>query len=89
MDSSHNQSEVARLRQQIALEYEAAQRGLTGLSQGTAQHAFITACMEQMGKLHEDLIVLVGREMAVQVLAETLEAAPVSNGCIGVKSRSW
>jgi hypothetical protein len=45
--------------------------------------------MEQMGKLHEDLIVLIGRDMAVQVLAETLEATPVSNGCIGVKSRSW
>jgi len=62
MDNAHNLSEVARLRQQITLEYEAAQRGLTGFSQGTAQHQFITARMEQMEKLHEDLIVLVVSE---------------------------
>ena len=41
------ESEVARLRQQLDLEHEAAQRGLTGLSSGTARHAFITARMIQ------------------------------------------
>ena len=40
-------SEVARLRRLIAAEYEAAQRGLTGLSQGTAKHAFIEARMNR------------------------------------------
>ena len=42
-------SEVARLRRLIAAEYEAAQRGLTGLSQGTAKHAFIEARMNGAG----------------------------------------
>jgi hypothetical protein len=41
-------SEVARLRQRIRMEYEAAVRGLCGLTQGTAQHAFITRRMEHM-----------------------------------------
>ncbi len=36
-----NQSKVASLLNQIRSEYEAAQRGLSGLSQGTGQHAFI------------------------------------------------
>src|SRR5438128_12674006 len=38
-------SEVARLRQLITAEYEAAGRGLTGLAQGTARPAFIDARM--------------------------------------------
>ena len=32
-------SEVAKLLQQISLEYEAATRGLTGLSAGSAKHS--------------------------------------------------
>lgn len=43
-----NQSEVARLLGRIREEYEAAQRGLTGLSYGASQHEFITARMENI-----------------------------------------
>ena len=69
------QSEVARLRQQIALEYEAATRGLHGLALGTAQHAFITQRMENMAAHHVSLQRLVGADEAAKLLAETLEQA--------------
>ena len=68
-------SEVAQLRQQIAAEYEAAMRGLHGLAQGTAQHAFITQRMERMAACHETLKGLVGEQEASKLLAETLEQA--------------
>jgi hypothetical protein len=70
-----NKSEVVWQLEQIRLQYEAAERGLTGLAQGTARHQFITARMEQMGKLHEELVMLVGAEQATRLFAETLENA--------------
>ena len=72
---SENKSEVARVLEQIELEFQAAQRGLYGLAVGTAKHQFITNKMEQMGKLHEKLQTMVGEEQAVKLLAETLENA--------------
>jgi hypothetical protein len=68
-----NRSEVARLLRQIELEYESAQRGLTGLSYGAAQHEFITARMENMQQCHVELQALVGKEEAIKLLAQTLE----------------
>ena len=38
-------SDILRLRHCLTEEYEAARRGLTGLAQGTAIHAFINARM--------------------------------------------
>ena len=67
------ESEVARLMRQIASEYMAAQAGMSGLAIGTAQHKFITARMENMGRCHEQLISLVGKEQATKLLAETLD----------------
>ncbi|MGH2494137.1 MAG: hypothetical protein ACRDIV_05475 [Ktedonobacteraceae bacterium] len=72
---SENKSEVARVLEQIELEFQAAQRGLYGLAFGSAKHEFITSKMEQMGKLHEKLQTMVGEEQAVKLLAETLENA--------------
>jgi len=61
--ASH-QSEVAALLERIRLEYEAAQRGLTGLSCGEAQHDFIAA------NTHKELAALVGDEQeAIQLIA--------------------
>ena len=74
MEAQENRSEVARLRQRIAQEYEAATRGLTGLAYGTAKHEFNTRRMEQMGACHETLKQLVGEQEATRMLAETLEA---------------
>ena len=67
-----NKSEVARILAQIAQEYEAAHNGLHGLSQGTARHSFITARMENMGKLQVELEKLVGDE-AIGMIAARLD----------------
>jgi hypothetical protein len=72
MQGAHEQrSEVARLLSQISEEYEAAQRGLTGLACGTSIHEFITAKMERMGQLHTQLQSIVG-DQATAMVAEQL-----------------
>ena len=73
--SYEQRSEVARLLAQISAEYESAQRGLTGLAYGTSQHAFITARMEHMGRLHNELQSLVG-DQAIAMIAEQLNSIP-------------
>lgn len=45
-------SEITHLLRQVTAEYEAAQRGLTGLSYGVSQRDSITDRMEQMDKPH-------------------------------------
>ena len=72
---SENKSEVARVLEQIELEFQAARSGLYGLAFGSAKHEFITSKMEQMGHLHERLQTMVGEQEAVKLLAETLEKA--------------
>jgi hypothetical protein len=72
--SGENQSEVARLLEQISAEYEAAQRGLSGFAYGSAKHEFITARMENVGKLHDELHAIVGEE-AIMMVAEALKNA--------------
>jgi hypothetical protein len=76
MQSAYQQrSEVARLLSQISEEYEAAQRGLTGLACGTSMHEFITAKMERMGQLHTQLQSIVG-DQATALVAEQLNSLP-------------
>ena len=70
-----SKSEVARIKRQIELEYEAAQRGMHGFAAGAGKHEFITARMENMGRHHEKLIALVGEREATKALAEALEQA--------------
>jgi hypothetical protein len=71
MLEEHKQnSEVARLLTQIATEYEAAQRGLTGAAYGSSQHAFITARLENMGSIHIRLQELVGDDAIVLIAKE-------------------
>ena len=67
------ESEVARLKRQIAAEYQAAQQGLTGLAHGTARHAFITARLENMEKCRQQLTTLVGEQACTKLLHEALE----------------
>jgi len=72
MDTENkNRSEVARLMQQIRLEYEAAQRGLTELAI-VSNHAFITARMEAILAYQVALLEQVGPEEAAKLL-DTLE----------------
>jgi hypothetical protein len=66
-------SEVAQLRQRIYMEYEAAQRGLCGIAQGAAQHAFITRRLENMADHHQRLKQIVGEQEAIKVLVEAIE----------------
>ncbi len=73
MLEEHKQnSEVARLLTQITTEYEAAQRGLTGVAYGSAQHAFITARLENMESIHIRLQELVGDD-AIALIAKELD----------------
>lgn len=67
-----NKSEVARILSQIAQEYEAGSNGLHGLAQGTARHSFITARMENMAKLQNELEKLVG-DQAIRMIATRLD----------------
>ncbi len=67
-----NHSEVARLLQQIALEYEAAQRGLVGPAI-VANHESITRRMENIEAYREQLAQHVGIERATQLVVEAAE----------------
>jgi hypothetical protein len=76
--AQEQRSEVARLLTQISMEYEAAQRGLSGLVSGTSQHAFITHKMENMGRYQQELQNLVGEMPAIAMIAEHLSAEQAS-----------
>jgi hypothetical protein len=77
-------SEVARLLTQICEEYKAARQGLTGLTQGTSQHQFITTRMERMGALHSQLSTVIGDKamalIAVQLDHVAEEERPMPQG---------
>ena len=70
-----NRSEVARLLEQISAEYEAAQRGLNGFAYGSSKHDFITARMENVGRLHNELQAIVG-DSAIALVADALNNIP-------------
>ncbi|HLJ36498.1 MAG TPA: hypothetical protein VKU38_22765 [Ktedonobacteraceae bacterium] len=74
MSESESKSEVARLRRQIEEEYAAAQRGLCGFAV-TAQHAFITARMENVWLFREQLVPLVGEDEATRLMCESCAVA--------------
>lgn len=63
-----NQSEVARLREQIELQMLAMQRGLRGLSSGTARHAFIQTRMQRIGEYQDNLARQIGEQEADRLL---------------------
>jgi hypothetical protein len=65
-------SEVMRLKAQIQAEYDAAQQALSGLSLGSACHAFISARMDNVRCAHEQLTTIVGPEEATMILIQTI-----------------
>jgi hypothetical protein len=67
-EQKRNESEVARLLQQINAEYTAASLGLSGLALGTSQHSFITARLENIEHARAQLVELVGDEMEATCL---------------------
>lgn len=71
-DEKGNKSEVARIRAQIAAEYSAAWQAQHGPAI-VAQHQIITAHMENMSRLHEQLKEIVGPEEAAKALKDAME----------------
>lgn len=68
-------SEVARLREQIAREHEAACFALTSPALGTAQHWFISRRMERIGACQERLANLVGEPASMAIVTDALESS--------------
>lgn len=68
----NNQSEVARLIQQIDAEYAAARLAMHGYAE-VAKHEMITARMENMGRLHEELKGIIGEREATEVLVRAMD----------------
>jgi hypothetical protein len=65
-----SESEVAQLRRQITLEYEAMVRGLTGFAEGAARHAVIKARMRCMDTYYKKLVQQIGEEKALLTVCE-------------------
>lgn len=77
MPGAGNQcSEVARLLSQINDEYEAAQRGLSGLSYGTSRHDFITSRYNTIGQIQTQLAQIVGFSTAYAMIGELIDRSP-------------
>ncbi len=72
MQSTIHRSEVARLRQQIEAEYQAAHRALSDVAV-VGYHALIIARQENICKCFETLSTLMTPEEAIKIVAETLE----------------
>lgn len=71
-----SKSAVAALLAQIDAEYEASQRGLSGLAAGTAQHQIISAKTERIGQFFEQLGTVVGSKAeAMRLLVEHQKAS--------------
>ncbi len=69
-----SQSEIARLRREIMLSYQACLRALDSPAI-TAPHSFITARMEKMSDCQEQLVGLVGADAATRITAQAMKEA--------------
>ena len=82
-------SEVARLREQIALELEAMHRGMQGLTI-TARHDFILARMDCVGVYQDSLADQIGdaaaTETVCQLYVEIMEQDMVLPGTVSCPS---
>lgn len=70
---NNNQSEVARMRQQIDLEIEALQRIMSGFAV-VASHEIIQSHYDRIGVCHEELVPLIGEEKATDILCEGMNS---------------
>ena len=68
-------SEVARLREQVELEYEAMMQGLTGFAEGSAMHEFISARMARIEGYHGELTKELGESEATQIICDLYNKA--------------
>jgi hypothetical protein len=67
-----DQSEVARLRQRIEEEYQAAQQAVSGFRQA-GKHEFITASLDRIGNYQTQLATLIGEEESVKVVCQIFD----------------
>jgi len=74
-----NQSEVARIKQEIEDEYTAGRRALHDSAFGVAKHEFITKKMENLQKGMNQLIELVGEDETLFFFKD-LEREPKEQG---------
>src|SRR6266567_462384 len=70
MSVQQQQSEVARIRQEIEAECVAMTQGLTGYGV-VSRHAFVFARMLRLSSLEEKLRVYLSHEQALELLCET------------------
>ncbi|MEO7018847.1 MAG: hypothetical protein ABI234_01690 [Ktedonobacteraceae bacterium] len=68
-------SEVARLREQVRLEYEAMMQGLSGFAEGSAMHDFISARMARVGTYHDELVTEIGEDKATKIICDLYNQA--------------
>jgi hypothetical protein len=68
-----HKSEIARLREQIEAEYEAARLALYGLAQGTARHDIIQAHMANAQQYGQQLIEQLGPDEAMPIIVEAMD----------------
>ena len=69
-------SEVAQLRAQIEAEHQAMVWALSGLSSGSAQHAFIERRMHHLEISAQRLDTLIGEEKTTDVLCAVFDTTP-------------
>jgi hypothetical protein len=70
MSNMEEKSEIARIREQIALEYEAAQQGVKGLA-ATSRHDFIVKRQQNIWHYTQELAVIVGEAEATRIMCES------------------
>lgn len=63
-------SEVAQLCKQIELEFDAMQRGMTGVALGNASHTFIRTRMARIGACQQKLANHVGKTAANHIIGD-------------------
>lgn len=69
-----NRSEVARLKQRLDAECAAAHLALYGFAP-TGKHEYITARLENMGRLHDALADQVGEQEATEMLVRAMDGS--------------
>ena len=70
---ANSESEIVRLSQQFAREFQAAQMAAKGLVVGSARHEFITKRMENMENIRRELAQVVGDQAATEAMVRLLE----------------
>lgn len=73
MNTSDSKSEVARLRERLELEEQAAYLAMHGLAAGVSRHDFINTRMERFGSYLAALKPLVGEQEAGRLTIQAMD----------------